>query len=239
MAAKLRREKSLWSNTYDSISRVMYRYPGFAQMFNFAIASNDEIDIETALRCATVFTCVQIVSSGIGEVKFSAPDHSKLDMLLKKPNEWQNGSEYIQSVAFDMLTAGHAFSRIVGGKDNPTYLAPEKPDDIRVKADAHTRPSYAYRTSAAGIRSSHMLHFRDIGSHSVNGCSRIEAGAQRIRALIAADDLITSVFRNGIAVSYVVKSNYKMDTEALKKTAENLKKTLNAKSKGSAQSACA
>ena len=230
MAAK----KSFRKSFRDSLARVIL---GVRKGFTFSLFGQGEhgkISVERALKCATVFNCITIVSSGIGEVRFSAPENKQVNAVLRNPNEWQTGSEYIQGVAFDMLSYGDAYTRIVGGAKNPSMLVPEKPSDIRLDRTQRGKPIYTSIASGTDVKiqMANMLHCRDIGSHSAISVSRIEAAADRIRALMNADDLIADIFENGIAMSYIVKTTKRMQKKDMQDFGDTLKKQLGSAGKG-------
>ena len=58
-------------------------------------------ELDRALKCVTVYGCVQIIAQGIGEVTFQAPEDAALDAVLRRPNEWQSATDFWEAVTVD------------------------------------------------------------------------------------------------------------------------------------------
>ena len=181
-----------------------------------------QITVEQALRCHTVFACVTQTARGISEVEFTAPKHKDLNAILKTPNAWQTRSEYLHSLVMDRLLYGDAYTRVVGGVNNPSMFAPENPLEIAVAVDGSRKPTYSRQGSNALIRASSMLRFRDVGTHSIDTITRIDALAIRIWALIEADMLMTDTFKNGVHAQYVAKFLQMLDEPKYEQVIERI-----------------
>ena len=181
--------------------------------------------VEAALKCTTVFTCVQIIAQGIGEVTFSAPEDKALDDVFKRPNEWQSASEFWQSVTADMLTYGSGKIRIGRtSRGAVSRLAPYSSGELQVNVTAEGMPVFQDRTGGETIPGDQISYVRDMAFSFINGITRLESAWPRIEPLIAADKLMNDVFNNGMSASLMLTSKGSVDKDKKKEWESSLEK---------------
>ena len=167
------------------------------------------VSIAQARRDPTVISCVRVVARGIAQLKFAAEGSGSPDVnaLLRRPNSWQTQYEFLHGVAFDTMLYGNSVLRKFRGPSGRVrVLAPLDPERISMRSTDMGAPEYRVETINETLASNDVIHIRDGGGHEPWAESRLESSGKRVRCMMAADDLITSVFTGGPVASYTLSS---------------------------------
>ncbi len=183
--------------------------------FSFNAGTNTKAGIvikpEDALKDATVFAAVHTISSTIAQLPMQVIDANedivktgKLANLIKKPNDFQTTYSLKYSMVSSLLTHGNIFLRVIRTKSNktPVSIVPIDPSDMTVSNNVMGMPVYEHTTHGV-IPTNEIIHVMDVCGFESTGLSRVTLCAERIAALIAADQLMGDTFRNGISVSHL------------------------------------
>lgn len=165
---------------------------------------------EDALKDATVLACVHTIASTVAQLPIGVIDVNgvdvstgKLPALLKRPNEYQTSYSLKYSMVSSLLTHGNIFLRVIMTKSGvPVQIVPIDPSEMTISNNVMGMPIYEHNTHGV-IPTKEVIHVQDVAGFNSTGLSRVVLAAERIAALIAADQLIGDTFRNGINVSHV------------------------------------
>ena len=195
-----------------SIGRLIY---GGRAVTGFLTGSDagDAYKVEQAMKNATVYSCLQIVAQGIGEIDFAAPDDPAVQAVLERPNEWQTPSDFWESVVIDMLAFGTAKIRLGWNGDRLMRMAPYASPELELRATPGGMPRFLDKRTGLFIPDREILYIRDVGFSYAHGVSRLEALWPRVKALNSADALMNDTFRNGLQMSFILKQSTTLDAE--------------------------
>ena len=176
------------------------------------------ISVEQARRNSTVVAAVSIISRGVGQLTFKAPDSRDVEKLFRKPNNVQSSYEFFHGSTWDLLFYGNAFLRVFRGSASGRvqFIAPMDPEKVRPYLASTGFPRY--RITDEGLDLSHrdVVHIRDGGGHELWAQSRLEGAGRRVMSLVYADNLIQDTFEHGISAQYAMTSTDKIDPEKIR-----------------------
>ena len=187
----------------DSIGDVLTASNPRGAMESLAMS----ISPEEARRNLTVQAAVGAVARLVSPIPFESSGRAQ--RVIDEPNRHQTTQEFIAGVAYDTLLYGNAFNVNLRTRGETVGIAPLDPARIRVSTDAIGDPVYLDSRSAQRWTLDEVTHIRDVGTggHGLVAPSRLDSGGTRLRALIAADNLISDTFTKGIHVQYTVTSD--------------------------------
>lgn len=184
----------------------------------------DSYTVEQAMKSATVYSCLQIVAQGIGEIDFKAPGDPAVQAVLDRPNEWQSPSDFWESVTVDLLAYGTAKIRLGYSGGKLMRMAPYSSPELELRVTAGGMPQFLEKRTGRMIPDREILYLRDLGFSYAHGISRLEAAWPRIKALISADKLMNDTFQNGLRMSFVLKQSASLDADKRNELREELEK---------------
>lgn len=201
--------------------------------------SGVSVDTNTAMRHATVYACVRILSEGIaqlpcvlysrdGRSKNRATDNPLYTVLHDQPNSWQTAFEYWENVIAHLLLRGnhYSFKNVVSG--SVRELIPFHPD--RVETKQRDDLSLVYQvTDARGSQRIYeqpeIFHIRALGSNGFTGTSPIAQSRESIGMAIAAEAYGAKLFANRAVPGLVLRHPATLDDTAYKRLQEHLDST--------------
>ena len=163
---------------------------------------------EEAVKNATVYSAVKLLTNTCKKVPITAPKNAAVDRRLRKPNTMQTRASFFGDLVADLLLEGGAL--VVPRRGPSGTVVAFYPRDIRkcdITSDGHDGVTYSFAETGETFinrpdEKATIIHVRDgMGSELVSP-SRLNGASTSLRALIAADRLIRDVFDNGPAVSY-------------------------------------
>ena len=204
-------------------SDFWYHRPGFRT------ASGAYVSPETAMRLASVYACVRVISETMGSLpraiyrrlpnggKERANDHPLYD-VLQKPNIWQTGFEFFEMMQGHLELRGNAFAIIVPGNGRAIdQLIPLHPDRVRVFRLLSGRLRYEVTSYFDGSIKSYMqdeiVHLRALSSDGIMGISTITAGSEVVGTGLAQMEHRARYFSNHAIPGLAIKTGSKLDKE--------------------------
>jgi HK97 family phage portal protein len=144
-----------------------------------------------------VYACVRIISSAVAGIPWvvyqsqrngdvtELPNHA-LNSLLSRPNPWQGGASFFESLVGYLMLSGNAYIEVVGpDRGAPRELYALRPDRMKVIPGNNTQLVGGYEYTVAGqtvkFAPEQILHLRLFNPLSDwYGMSPIEAAARSI-----------------------------------------------------------
>lgn len=200
-------------------------------------ASGASVTPNSAMRVATVYACVRIISGAVAtlpldikrrkdaKTREDASDHSLWTVIRRKPNRWQTPSQFRRMMQAHLLLRGNAFAMKVVSRGEVRELIPLHPDRVERKQLDDLSLEYTYtRKDGRKVRLTQADVFDLVGLtlDGVNGVSAITYARETIGLALAMEDHGASTFRNGAKVAGVLKHPGKLGKEGT----ENLRDSL-------------
>lgn len=190
---------------------------------------------ETAMRFATVFTCVRVIAESIGilpcEVfekkgasRFEAVDHPVHRLLSIAPNEFMTAAEWKELVGTCLGLRGnfYAWKNIVRGELrellplNPAACVPKLSNTWELVYQV-TFPN----GTVATLPQSQILHIRIFSRDGVLGMNPIQHAREAIGLGIAAERQGARMFRQGTKLSGVLSTETELKESAYKRVKDS------------------
>ncbi len=185
------------------------------------------VNLETALRCATVMACARVIANGISQVplklyregdderKTPARDHTLYRVLHRRPNPWQTSFEFREMLGLHLVLAGRAYAYkvIVGGQIRE--LIPFEPGKVKAKLGAD---GITITYEVTGRDGTVMTFGGDLIWHlkgpSWNGWEAMDAlelAREAVGLAIATEESQARLHKNGVRVPGVYSVEGKLD----------------------------
>ena len=212
-------------------SDFWYHRPGFRT------SAGTYVSPETAMRLASVFASVRVISETIGSLPLviyrRRPDGGKeradqhpLYEVFQKPNLWQTGFEFWEMMQAHLELRGNAFAEIISGNGRAIdMLVPLHPDRVRVFRLASGRLRYEVTNYFDGtisrVAQDEMFHLRGLSSDGIVGISTITAASEVVGTGLAQQEYRARFFNNKATPSMAIKGP-KMTEDARDKLANSV-----------------
>jgi HK97 family phage portal protein len=179
------------------------------------------VNSHNALRQATVYSCVKIISECIAKMPLKlhrrtspttieqVTDHPALD-VLRKPNSFMNQHELLQYwvTHFELRGNAYAFKGFLGN-GRVGELLPLQPDMVGVMQWYDWRVIYTVGSGKDGVNgrfeSDRIFHLKNMGTLPYKGESTIALHRDEIGLGLDMQRHAGSVFRNGTSIGTVFK----------------------------------
>ena len=200
-------------------------------------ASGASVTPNSAMRVATVYACVRIISGAVATLPLDikrrvdartredASGHSLWALIRRKPNRWQTPSQFRRMMQAHLLLRGNAFAMKVVSRGEVRELIPLHPDRVERKQLDDLSLEYTYtRKDGRRVKLAQADVFDLVGLtlDGVNGVSPITYARETIGLSLAQESHGASTFKNGAKVSGVLKHPGKLGKEGT----ENLRDSL-------------
>lgn len=235
-----------WSWLRSVLSRFRGDDPRREQRFfnGFPVAGIQLTDDET-LSLSTVWACVQIISSALAPMRWKIyqpvagtkkrellTDDWKTWMLNTRPNPEMTAIAWRESMLFQAIPGGNAYSEIVTDKvGRVRELWPLWSNRMRVRRDENWKLVYEY-TDARGevtrFDQSQIFHLRGPGLYGLMGENIVARAAKAIGVAAAQERFAASYFGQGAQPGGVLESAGPLSDQAY----ERLKKEWTEKRQG-------
>lgn len=191
-------------------------------------ASGASVTPNSAMRVATVYACVRIISGAVATLPLDikrrtdartredASDHSLWTLIRRKPNRWQTPSQFRRMMQAHLLLRGNAFAMKVISRGEVRELIPLHPDRVERKQLDDLSLEYTYtRKDGRKIRLAQVDMFDMVGLSldGVNGVSPITYARESIGLSLAMEDHGATTFRHGARVSAALTHPNKLGLE--------------------------
>jgi HK97 family phage portal protein len=193
-------------------------------------SSGTTVNADTAMRVATVFGCIRLISGAIAtlplQIKRRVDDRTRLDatdaaiwrVLNRRPNKWQKPAMFKRMMQAHLLLRGNAYAhKTVNAKGEVIALIPLHPDRVecRQRKDMGLEYEWTRKDGVRVIFAQHeILHLVGLTFDGYRGVSPLTYAREAIGLAIAQEDHGASVFKNGANVSGALKHKNKLSTEA-------------------------
>ena len=185
--------------------------------------SGKNVNIDTALRVATVFACARVIANGISQVPLKvfkisgdsrtvADKHPLYDVLHTKTSKYCTSFRWRETAAIHMVLTGDSFSYIYRDlKKEVIGLVNIKPNDVTVVKSENIGEPLKYKIKGTDIEipADYMLHLRGPSWDSLGGLDTVSLAREAIGLSIAAEENHATLFANGAKPSglYTVEGN--------------------------------
>ena len=190
--------------------------------------SGASVNSDTAMRVATVFRCVDLISNAIGILplklmrkagasRFKADDHEIYDLLHDSPNDYQTAYEFKRLLMQRQLLEGNAYALKVRSLGKIIALLPIDPYQVVPKMTTtgevvyiHTKENGSQKQYAA----EDIFHLRGYTKDGIRGLSVIGQAREAIGVALTTESHGANVFKNGTHVGSVLETEKKLSNEA-------------------------
>lgn len=202
----------------------------------FATPSRSGVSVtaDSALRQATVYACVAVLSESIAQLpcmlyrrlpdggKERATDHPLYPVLHHRPNEWQTAFEFWEMVTAQIALYGNAYALIIRSGRKVLELLPLQSNEVKVTRNSDFSLSYDIPDGAGRrkVAASEILHLRYRTLDGFTGLSPIAYNRETVGFAIAATEMGASMYGNGANVSGVLSIQGPLSPESIVKLRE-------------------
>lgn len=200
-------------------------------------ASGVGVTPDKAMRVATVYACVRILSGAVAtlplSIKRRVDDKTRLDasdtalwkVLRRKPNRWMTPLAFKRMMTAHILLSGKAHALKVMSRGELQELIPLHPDRVEKKQHDDLSLSFTYtRKDGRKVEFSQEEVFDLVGLtlDGVHGVSPIKMLRETVGLSIAMEEHGANVFRNGARVSSTLTHPGKLGEEGRKNLGASL-----------------
>ncbi|KPF47111.1 phage portal protein [Rhizobium sp. AAP43] len=195
-------------------------------------SSGSIVSPNTAMKVATVFACVRIISGTIAnlpiqvkrrisaDVREDASDHPLWKVLARRPNRWQTPSQFKRMMQAHLLLRGNAYARILKSvaNDQVIELIPLHPDRVEVRQRNDLSLVFEYTRPDGGkvtLAQSEVFHLVGLTLDGVKGVSVITYARETIGMSLSMEDYGAKLFKNGARPSSVLTHPGRLGKEGL------------------------
>ncbi len=187
------------------------------------------VNPQTAMQCATVYACCQVLAQSIGMLPITlftgrlgslstADDHPLTRLLCDEPNDYQTPVELMEMLTMSLCLRGNAYcyvARTVRGEI--AELIPINPDMITAEMADGNQMVYTLVMSNGSknqLTSFEIMHIRGLTLNGWLGISPIAYARESIGLALATEKFGSQLFRNGAKMSGVLEHPAKMSKDA-------------------------
>ena len=202
-------------------------------LFGGATNSGTHVSPETAMRCASVYACVRVLSEDVSQLPFNICqhrrdggsdvlyDHPLYRLVHNAPNDWQTSFEFREMMMGHLLLRGNAYAFINwigrGESARVAELLPLHPDSVAV----NQKPDFSlwYNVTLGdkvktNVPASNILHLRGLSLNGYQGLTPIGYMRESIGLALATEKFGAQLFKNGARPGGLLKHPGKISKEA-------------------------
>ena len=224
--------------TYSADDDFWYTAAGGTQT-----AAGVQVSTDKAMRCATVFACVRILSESIGSVpcklyrrldnggKELAIDHPLYSLVHDAPNADMSAMTFFETAMAHLTTQGNAYCpKTVNRKGAVVGLDLLSPMRVEIDRAKNGRPIYKVRNDdgqPAVFTDEEMVHIPGLAWDGLRGLSPIEYMRESIGLALATEEFGARYFSNGTNAGAILTlpDGMRQDNEQTKKFIEDFKRS--------------
>lgn len=201
------------------------------------------INLDNALKVATLFACLRVLSQGVAQVPFKlfqeqlvdglkriepARTHSHYDLVATQPNDWQTSFEFREQMVLH-AGLGNAYvwkNRVIGGKIvemillDPGRMVPEQ-------ANEFLKPTYKYTLKDGKtliFAAEEIWHIRGPSWHGFIGLDVLQIAREALGLSIAMEDSHAKLHAKGVRPSGTYSVDGTLDDKQYKQIEAWLKR---------------
>jgi HK97 family phage portal protein len=179
-------------------------------------ASGMSVTPNSAMRVATVYACVRIISGAVATLPLDikrrvdsrtredASDHSLWSVIRRRPNRWQTPSQFRRMLQAHLLLRGNAYAMKVVSRGEVRQLIPLHPDRVERKQLDDLSLEYVYTRKdgrRVTLKQEDMFDLVGLTLDGVNGVSALTYARETIGLSLSMEDHGSGMFKNGARVS--------------------------------------
>ncbi|TGN68266.1 phage portal protein [Paracoccus liaowanqingii] len=192
-----------------------------------AVASGMTVTAASAMRVPAVRRAVSLIAESVACLPFKVYEHDSREAAKAHPafalvhdhaNDWTSAEAFRETLTADALLTGHGYAQVArNAEGKPVFMLRMDPSAVAIDHDDFGEPSYRIRLKSGGEQ---VLPFQDVlHIQALHGVSPITLAREAIGLALAAEQHLSSFYRNGGRPSGVIRHPNKLDTEGTKKLA--------------------
>lgn len=198
--------------------------PTFGNLFNLN-SGPVTVSEETALSIATVYRCVDVLSSTFAAMPWDLFrfENDKTDVatghpvrpLLSRPHPLQTSYIWRKTLLTAALLWGNGYARIIrNGVGRPTAFKLYLSREVMVLTDQYRNVAYyRFPDVATDVESDDVIHLKIFTTDGVYGRSVIRQAAENFRGSLQSRRFITSVLANGARPAGIITKPGKINNK--------------------------
>lgn len=175
------------------------------------------VNVQTALETSVVMAICRVLADGVSQVPFKlfrqtadgrevAVDHPLYRVLTLRPNPWQTGFEFRETLMFHLALCFNAYVFVnrVGAAREVRELIPIEPGRVSVKRDADYRLTYTVRADNGAERefpAEAIWHLRGPSWNSWTGLDAVKTARNAIGLGVSLEQSQSDFQKNGAKTS--------------------------------------
>jgi HK97 family phage portal protein len=192
--------------------------------------SGKTVNLQTAIGVSAVFACARVIGNGMAQVplklmqktgksRLEAVGHP-LTKVFRKPNPWQTGFEFRQTMSWHVELCGnfYAFINRLGGEIRE--LIPIEPGRVTVVRKANLELVYKVRGEVEGnereFPAEAIWHVRGPSWNSWMGLDVLQAARDAIGLALSLEEAQAGIHKNGIQPSGIYSVEGKLNPDQYK-----------------------
>jgi len=216
---------------------VLHRIDEFVNLFsNDSSFSGVSVTRKNAMQVATVYACVRVLSEGVaalpvrvvrmeGTTRVPELDHPVAVLLNKRPNEWQTGLEFRETLMIHAALEGNGYAfKVRGARDQVVELIPLMPEQVSVQQMPGHELRYDVSDHKGEIIGRYgqkdILHLRGPSRDGYEGMNTIKVAQQAIGLSIATERSQAKLHSNGGRPGGLLSTDQKLQPDQLVKLRE-------------------
>lgn len=184
-----------------------------------ATSSGIAITPDSAMRAATVYACVRLISGAVAtlplnikrrvddRVREDASDTPLWELMRRRPNRFQLPAQFRRMLQAHVLLYGNAYALIVRSRDRVLELIPLDPARMDVRRERDLSPVFHYRRRDGGeerFGQAEVLHLYGLTLDGIKGVSPLTYAREAIGLSLAMEDHGSATFKNGARVAGIL-----------------------------------
>lgn len=199
--------------------------------------TGEKITDKTALQIAAVMACIRTISEDVAAlpIQIKEPDesgvmrpvegHDLARLLNTRPNEWQTGFEFRETLIMHAALTGNGYAYIVrDGAGNIGELIPLEPGEVAVTEGRDHAPEYRLGDGQGGlvgqVDARDMIHLRGPSYNGWSGMDPVKIAANALGLSRSLERSQAKLHQNGGRPGGVLSTDEHLSPDAVKKLAK-------------------
>ncbi len=188
--------------------------------------TGESITPANSLKNSTVFACVNVIADTTAQLDWDVYTRTQdgeqrisynvTDGVMRMPNDVNTSYEFKHAIVVDMLTYGNAFV-LISRRQDGTIVALTQLDPAKITPQINSAGRLVYRYREVGndrnFSKNNIIHIRDFSANNLEGLSRVDQCANLVALSNAIEYFSADVFRNGNALSGILKTDQSIPPE--------------------------
>jgi len=226
------------------------RSPWGSFWFNPVPFNGMNVTADSSLQLTAVYACVRYLAYTVAKLPFvlyeeredggktKIKKHWLYRLFARRPNEFQNPSEFRAMMQGHLSLRGNAFACIFGnGRGEVTDLIPIHPDRVTVEILTDTNWRFRIKNNDGSetlVARQNMFHLKGLSGDGILGYSPIQLARNALAGAIAAQNYGTRYFQNDAAPTggWIEHPTHFKDAEARRLWSESWQEQQGGKNKG-------